>query len=283
MKGKKKKGNFIFDSVLALLLFAGVSLLLYPTFSNWWNASRQSQAISDYAGKVDEMDAEEYARLWREAWEYNRALAEQSTRYALTEEQKERYEKLLNVSGDGIMAYIEIPKISVDLPIRHGTSSAVLGSGVGHLYGTSLPVGGKSTNSVLAAHRGVPSAVLFTRLDELKKGDYFYIHVLGKTLAYKVDATWTVDPDDIRHYSITPGKDYVTLLTCTPYGVNTQRLLVRGTRVPLNEATMQSDHGIYPDLYIAVLLVVTVVIIGCGICVRMAAGRPVHASHARKR
>ena len=111
MKGKKKKGNFIFDSVLALLLFAGVSLLLYPTFSNWWNASRQSQAISDYAGKVDEMDAEEYARLWREAWEYNRALAELSTRYALTEEQKERYEKLLNVSGDGIMAYIEIPKI----------------------------------------------------------------------------------------------------------------------------------------------------------------------------
>ena len=126
MKGKKKKGNFIFDSVLALLLFAGVSLLLYPTFSNWWNASRQSQAISDYAGKVDEMDAEEYARLWREAWEYNRALAEQSTRYALTEEQKERYEKLLNVSGDGIMAYIEIPKIGCRLPIYHGTKESAL-------------------------------------------------------------------------------------------------------------------------------------------------------------
>ena len=217
---------------------------------------------------------------------YNRRLAEGKTAASgvLGDDSSENDKDYMGqLSVHGVMGYIEIPKISVDLPIRHGTSSAVLGSGVGHLYGTSLPVGGESTNSVLAAHRGVPSAVLFTRLDEMKKGDYFYIHVLGKTLAYKVNAIWTVDPDDIRHYGITPGKDYVTILTCTPYGVNTQRLLVRGTRVPLNEATMQSDHGIYPDLYIAVLLVVTVVIIGCGICVRMAAGRPVHASHARKR
>ena len=271
-------------SVLVVVL--GVCLLFYPFVAQHFSARTEVEQVNQYDNAQRRIESEKKSDMIERAEAYNRRLLEGKT--AATgvlgdDSSKKVRDYMGQLSVNGVMGYIEIPKISVDLPIRHGTSSAVLGSGVGHLYGTSLPVGGKSTNSVLAAHRGVPSAVLFTRLDELKKGDYFYIHVLGKTLAYKVNATWTVDPDDIRHYSITPGKDYVTLLTCTPYGVNTQRLLVRGTRVPLNEATTQLDHGIYPDLYIAVLLVVTVVIIGCGIGVRMAAGRPVHASHARKR
>ena len=231
MKGKKKKGNFIFDSVLALLLFAGVSLLPYPTFSNWWNASRQSQAISDYAGKVDEMDAEEYARLWREAWEYNRALAEQSTRYALTEEQKERYEKLLNVSGDGIMAYIEIPKIGCRLPIYHGTKESALQIAAGHLEWSSLPVGGESAHCVISGHRGLPRAKLFTDLDKMEEGDQFFITVLNKRLTYEVDQIQVVEPEEVEDLAIEKGKDYVTLVTCTPYAINTHRLLVRGHRI----------------------------------------------------
>ena len=231
MKGKKKKGNFIFNSVLALLLFAGVSLLLYPTFSNWWNASRQSQAISDYAGKVDEMDAEEYARLWREAWEYNRALAEQSTRYALTEEQKERYEKLLNVSGDGIMAYIEISKIGCRLPIYHGTKESALQIAAGHLEWSSLPVGGESAHCVISGHRGLPRAKLFTDLDKMEEGDQFFITVLNKRLTYEVDQIQVVEPEEVEDLAIEKGKDYVTLVTCTPYAINTHRLLVRGHRI----------------------------------------------------
>ena len=170
MKGKKKKGNFIFNSVLALLLFAGVSLLLYPTFSNWWNASR------------------------REAREYNRALAEQSTRYALTEEQKERYEKLLNVSGDGIMAYIEIPKIGCRLPIYHGTKESALQIAAGHLEWSSLPVGGESAHCVISGHRGLPRAKLFTDLDKMEEGDQFFITVLNKRLTYEVDQIQVVEP-----------------------------------------------------------------------------------------
>ena len=214
-----------------LVFLAGLSLLLYPTFSNWWNASRQSQAISDYAGKVDEMDAEEYARLWREAWEYNRALAEQSTRYALTEEQKERYEKLLNVSGDGIMAYIEIPKIGCRLPIYHGTKESALQIAAGHLEWSSLPVGGESAHCVISGHRGLPRAKLFTDLDKMEEGDQFFITVLNKRLTYEVDQIQVVEPEEVEDLTIEKGKDYVTLVTCTPYAINTHRLLVRGRRI----------------------------------------------------
>ena len=190
MKGKKKKGNFIFNSVLALLLFAGVSLLLYPTFSNWWNASRQSQAISDYAGKVDEMDAEEYARLWREAREYNRAL-----------------------------------------PIYHGTKESALQIAAGHLEWSSLPVGGESAHCVISGHRGLPRAKLFTDLDKMEEGDQFFITVLNKRLTYEVDQIQVVEPEEVEDLAIEKEKDYVTLVTCTPYAINTHRLLVRGHRI----------------------------------------------------
>ena len=229
MKGKKKKGNFIFNSVLALLLFAGVSLLLYPTFSNWWNASRQSQAISDYAGKVDEMDAEEYARLWREAREYNRALAEQSTRYALTEEQKERYEKLLNVSGDGIMAYIEIPKIGCHLPIYHGTKESALQIAAGHLNGAAFQWEERAPIAY-SGHRGFQEPNFSRTWIKWKRATSF-ITVLNKRLTYEVDQIQVVEPEEVEDLAIEKGKDYVTLVTCTPYAINTHRLLVRGHRI----------------------------------------------------
>ena len=231
MKRKKKKENFILNSVLALLFFAGVSLLLYPAFSDWWNESRQSRAISDYAGKVEDMNEKEYARLWKEAREYNRALAEQGTRYTLTEEQKEQYEKLLNVSGDGIMAYIEIPKIGCRLPVYHGTRESALQIAAGHLEWSSLPVGGESAHCVISGHRGLPRAKLFTDLDKMEEGDQFFLTVLDKKLTYEVDQIRIVEPEDVEDLAIEKGKDYVTLVTCTPYAVNTHRLLVRGCRI----------------------------------------------------
>ena len=182
------------------------------------------------------MDAEEYARLWREAREYNRALAEQSTRYALTEEQKERYEKLLNVSGDGIMAYIEIPKIGCRLPIYHGTKESALQIAAGHLEWSSLPVGGESAHCVISGHRGLPRAKLFTDLDKMEEGDQFFITVLNKRLTYEVDQIQTVLPEETDSLAITEGKDYVTLVTCTPYAVNTHRILVRGHRTTVKAA-----------------------------------------------
>ena len=255
--------------VSVLVVALGVCLLFYPFVAQRFSARTEVEQVDRYDAAQRRIGPEKKNGMIERAEAYNRRLLEGRTAATgvLGDDSSENDGDYMGqLSVDGVIGYIEIPKISVDLPIRHGTSSAVLAGGVGHLYGTSLPVGGKGTNSVLAAHRGVPSAVLFTRLDELEKGDCFYIHVLDETLAYKVDAIWTVDPDDVRHYGVTPGRDYVTLLTCTPYGVNTRRLLVRGTRVPLDEATAQSDHGVYPDLYIAVLLVVTVTFIGCGVC-----------------
>ena len=284
----EQRGGRLRTAVSVLVVVLGICLLFYPFVAQHFSARTEVEQTEQYDNMQRRITPNRKNRMIEQARAYNRRLVEGKTAATgvlgddVSENDKDYMGQL---SVNGVMGYVEIPKISVDLPIRHGTSSAVLGSGVGHLYGTSLPVGGESANSVLAAHRGVPSAVLFTRLDEMKKGDYFYIHVLGKTLAYKVNAIWTVDPDDIRHYGITPGKDYVTLLTCTPYGVNTQRLLVRGTRVPLNEAARQSDRGAYPDLYIAVLLAITVAIIGFGVCVRIRAGRrqTMPASHAKER
>lgn len=272
--------------VSVLVVVLGVCLLFYPFVAQRFSARTEVEQVGRYDAAQRRIGPEKRNGMIERARAYNRRLVEGRTAATgvLGDDSSENDRDYMGqLSVDGVMGYIEIPKISVDLPIRHGTSSAVLGAGVGHLYGTSLPVGGKSTNSVLAAHRGVPSAVLFTRLDELGKGDFFYIHVLGETLAYKVDAVWTVDPDDVRHYGVTPGGDYVTLLTCTPYGVNTRRLLVRGTRVPLGEATRQADHGAYPDAYIAGLLSLTLAFVGCGVCARVAPRRPVHAAHAARR
>lgn len=217
--------------ILILVFLVGLSLLLYPTVSNYWNALHQSQAIVEYSQEVEKMDRELYEKLWSEAIQYNKTLTNHPNRFEMTEEEKQKYDKLLNVSGNGIMGYIEIPAIDCFLPIYHGTNEAVLQTSIGHLEGSSLPTGGAGTHCVVSGHRGLPSARLFTDLDKLKEGDRFVLKVLDRTLTYEVDQILTVDPYDLEALAIDPQQDYCTLVTCTPYGINTHRLLVRGRRV----------------------------------------------------
>lgn len=231
----KKKGNFI-TPLLIMILLAGLSLLLYPAASNYWNSFHQTRAIAGYWEDVANMDTETYDRLWQEANAYNASLLTRSNAYLLSGEQKAEYGRLLDVSGQGVMGYIEIPEINVSLPIYHGTEDSVLQVAVGHLDWTSLPVGGESSHCVLSGHRGLPSAKLFTNLDKLQEGDTFALRVLNEILTYEVDQILIVEPQDTDALEIEEGKDYCTLVTCTPYGINTHRLLVRGHRMDNAEA-----------------------------------------------
>ena len=217
--------------VLLFILFIGLSLLLYPTASNYWNSFHQTRAIATYAENVANLDNNQYDQLWEDARAYNQALPFRSNPYYLSEEQKAQYESLLDVSGLGVMGYIEIPEIDVSLPIYHGTEESVLQIAVGHLEWTSLPVGGESPHCVLSGHRGLPSAKLFTNLDKLREGDTFLLRVLDEVLTYEVDQILIVEPQETAALRVVEGKDYCTLVTCTPYGINTHRLLVRGHRV----------------------------------------------------
>ena len=217
--------------LLVFILLIGLSLLLYPSVSDYWNSLHQTRAIATYAENVANLDNNQYDRLWEDARAYNRTLGLRSNPYYLSEEQKAEYERLLDVSGLGVMGYIEIPEIDVSLPIYHGTEESVLQIAVGHLEWTSLPVGGESTHCVLSGHRGLPSAKLFTNLDKLREGDTFLLRVLDEVLTYEVDQILIVEPQETAALQIEEGKDYCTLVTCTPYGVNTHRLLVRGHRV----------------------------------------------------
>ena len=217
--------------ILILILVVGLSLMLYPSFSNWWNEAHQSRAIAAYSQEVSKLDENRYDELWQQAWEYNRSLVGRENAYLLDDSQKAEYERLLDVSGMGIMGYIEIPSLKVSLPIYHGTEESVLQVAVGHLEWTSLPVGGESTHCVLSGHRGLPSAKLFTDLDRLVVGDRFRLGVLDQVLTYEVDQILIVEPQDTEALLIEEGKDLCTLVTCTPYGINTHRLLVRGHRV----------------------------------------------------
>ena len=223
---KKNKSTII----LVFILLVGISLLLYPTLSDYWNSFHQSRAIASYVEAVSDLTKEDYARIRQEAEKYNNRLLEKTDRWTLSEEDKEEYETLLNVGGTGIMGYIEIPKIKTQLPIYHGIDEAVLQIAIGHLEGSSLPVGGESTHCVVSGHRGLPSARLFTDLDQLVEGDIFFLQVLDETLAYEVDKILIVEPDEMSALEIEERKDYCTLVTCTPYGVNSHRLLVRGHR-----------------------------------------------------
>lgn len=256
---KKKTSNFI-TVFLFLLLFAGLSLLLYPTVSDYWNSFHQSRAIASYAEQVAEIDNSVYEQLWADAQAYNQSLFEENNRYDMTDAEREKYENLLNVSGNGIIGYIEIPKISCSLPIYHGTDEAILQIAVGHIEGTSLPVGGASTHCVLSGHRGLPSARLFTDLDQLAEGDIFLIRVLDETLTYEVDQIHIVLPYEMNDLEIEEGKDYCTLVTCTPYGINSHRLLVRGHRIE-NQEEAQSIRIIADAMQIEPLLVAPVVAI----------------------
>ena len=217
--------------LLVFILLIGLSLLLYPSVSNYWNSFHQTRAIATYAENVAKLDNNQYDRLWEDARAYNRTLGLRSNPYYLSEEQKAEYERLLDVSGLGVMGYIEIPEIDVSLPIYHGTEESVLQIAVGHLEWTSLPVGGESTHCVLSGHRGLPSAKLFTNLDKLREGDTFLLRVLDEVLTYEVDQILIVEPQETAALQIEEGKDYCTLVTCTPYGINTHRLLVRGHRI----------------------------------------------------
>ncbi len=272
---RRKISTFLFG----LLFLAGFGILAYPTISNQWNTYRQSKLISNYDTKVSEMTEEDFTREWELAKAYNQTFDKNSIRtdiFGLEKSEditRTEYWKVLNAAGDGIMGYITIPKINVKLSIYHGTDENVLQTGVGHLNGTKLPVGGEGNHSVLSAHRGLPSAKLFTDIDQLKKKDRFYLHILNEDLAYEVDQILPmVDKDDYdaleEALKIEPGRDYVTLFTCTPYGVNSHRLLVRGHRVPYDgelestpvESMVQAIQNYYM-LYLLSGLGVTALII----------------------
>ena len=227
----KKKGNHLITILLVLIFLLGLSLLLYPAVSDYWNSKHQTRAIAVYSEEVSGLDEDQYQALWEAAAAYNASLLERNNAYLLTEEQKAVYEQLLNVSGLGIMGYIEIPSIDCSLPIYHGTEESVLQIAIGHLEWTSLPVGGESTHCVLSGHRGLPSAKLFTNLDKLQEGDVFLLRVLDEVLTYDVDQILIVEPQETGALRIVEGEDYCTLVTCTPYGINTHRLLVRGHRI----------------------------------------------------
>ena len=225
------KKSVVSTVILILVFFLGLSLVLYPSVSDYWNSLHQSRAIATYAEEVSNLDTDRYEQLWAEAVDYNRTLRDRENAFLLSETQKAAYDSLLNVGGNGVMGYIEIPTIGVSLPVYHGTDEGVLQIAVGHIEWTSLPVGGESSHCVISGHRGLPSAKLFTNLDKLVVGDTFLFRVLDETLTYEVDQILIVEPQEVSALTIREGEDLCTLVTCTPYGINTHRLLVRGHRV----------------------------------------------------
>ena len=221
--------------VLFLVFFIGLCLLLYPTVADWWNSFHQSRAVQSYVEEVASMSEDQYQELWNEAWEYNRSLVDRPNDYIISDEQKEKYEHILNVTGNGIMGYVEVPSVDVTLPVYHGTSEGVLQIALGHLEWSSLPVGGEGSHSVISGHRGLPRAKLFTDLDQLKEGDIFWIRILDEVLTYEVDQIRIVEPSEAEDLLPVDGQDYCSLVTCTPYGINSHRLLVRGHRIETTE------------------------------------------------
>ena len=269
---KKKAGNL----VICIIFLAGLSLLLYPFVANQWNNYRQKQLISGYEQVVSEKEAAEgidYDAERKKAEDYNEALLPcvLPDSFALAELSgvDPVYMNTLNIAGDEMMGSVEIPKINIKIPIYHTTDEDVLNKGAGHLEGSSLPVGGANTHAVISAHRGLPSASLFTDLDQLEEGDHFLIHVLNETLCYEVDKISVVKPEETSSLAVEEGKDLVTLLTCTPYGVNTERLLVRGHRVPYveqevaDEKTPLSGISLHTNylLWVIIGLVITTIFI----------------------
>lgn len=273
---KRKISGILFG----LMFLLGFAILIYPTVSNQWNTYRQNQLISSYEELIGKMAEEDFTKEWEKANAFNDTIIHNNIFGDVFGENGDdikntEYWQILNVGNDGVMGYVSIPKINVKLSIYHGTADDVLHTGIGHLNGTKLPIGGESTHSVLAAHRGLPSARLFTDIDQLERGDMFYIHVLDETLAYQVDQILDmVDKDDNetlqKALQIEEGQDYVTLFTCTPYGVNSHRLLVRGTRVPYNgeeeiestaaESMLKSIQNYYM-IYLILGLSVTLLVI----------------------
>ena len=263
-----KKQNII----LFLFLLVGLSILNYPFISQLVNRRSESQAVESYEKQTDILEDEKKRIIKQEAEAYNKELLEKQTGvsdgFSMQNKRDDIYEEILNPSGDGIMGVLRIPKIQVHLPVYHGTSAKVLEKGVGHLYGSSFPTGGEGTHSVLSSHRGLPSKTLFTDLDQIKEGDLFFLDILGEEMAYRVEAILTVEPEETDALEIIPGKDYVTLVTCTPYGINSHRLLVRGERISWEEKDKEPEeneaYGIWRWMKI-LFIVSAVVILAAGI------------------
>ena len=265
MKIKLKKGT----KVLIVGCFIGLSLLLYPRFSNYWNLRHSTQVVNSYESVLEDFAPADYHKIWDDAIQYNKDLLEENSTFELSAEMKSRYDETLNVTGDGLIGYVEIPKIGVTLPLYHTCSSYVLQSNAGHLEWSSLPTGGESTHCVISAHRGLPSAKLFTDLDMVREGDIFKITVLDQTLNYEVDRIRTVEPEDLSELTVQNGKDICTLFTCTPYGINTHRLLVRGHRIANDEAEVRlvSEAVLIDELVVAafvgypILFILTLIVL----------------------
>lgn len=265
-RNSKRKKFSISTFLLIVIMLAGLSLLLYPTVSDYWNSNIASHAVAAYQKEVKDLSSKKIDEIRVAAESYNEKLINNPNRFEMTDDERETYESLLDISGSGVMGYIEIPSIDVQLPIYHGTSDSVLSSGAGHLEGSSLPIGGKGTHTVITGHRGLPSARLFTDLDKLELGDTFSITVLDETLTYEVDQILTVLPDEMDSLSIDPDEDYVTLVTCTPYGINSHRLLVRGHRIENNEKVHVPAEAVQIDelvvgAIVAIPLTVVVLIV----------------------
>lgn len=275
MKSSKKRKMTIKDIIRLLVLVVAFAVLLYPTVSSYVNEKNGSKVVSNYDAESVRLSNAEKEKMLEDARAYNKEMLSNIDLidpFSQGEKSLDaRYESLLNIDGSGMMGYIRIPKIKVEIPIYHGTSESVLQAGVGHFWGTSLPVGGESTHTVLTGHRGLPTKTLFTNMDKLVKGDVFYIKVLDETLAYKVDQILTVLPEETEALSIVPGQDYATLVTCTPYAINTHRLLVRGHRIPYEEAVKiekNTSTGIELS-FTTKVLIVTLGIIFIGLVIAM--------------
>lgn len=239
--------------LLIVVLVVGLSLVLYPTVANWWNSYRQTRSVANYVEQVANMDDDSYQKILNDANEYNSILFENTDKFNRSDTQKAYYERTLNIDSNGIMGYVEIDKINVSLPIYHGTDENVLQIAVGHLDWSSLPVGGESTHCVLSGHRGLPSARLFTDLDKMEIGDTFTLCILDEVLTYEIDQIRIVLPNEVDELSIEEGMDFCTLTTCTPYGINTHRMLIRGRRV---ETVMNENIRITSDaMYIKPIIV----------------------------
>ena len=251
-KPGKKKRISVSNIILTLMLFAGLSVMLYPTVSDWWNSRHASQAIANYVEAVTGMDPEVKNEMLEAARQYNASLS-MGVHFKLTDQEYGEYESLLDLTGTGIMGYIQIPSINVNLPVYHGTEESVLQVAVGHIAGSSLPVGGDGSHCVVSGHRGLPTARLFTDLDDLGEGDIFMLNVLEETVTYEIDQIRLVLPEEVDDLAIVAGKDYCTMVTCTPYGINTHRMLVRGHRVDnvdVSVVVVPADAVRIPNYYV---------------------------------
>ena len=259
-RNKDNLGLNLLIGFLVIVLIGGLALIAYPSVADWWNRMHQSYAVAGYVAKTNDMSKAEKKKLLDAAHAYNLKLAATSDRWHMTDEQKHEYNETLDVTGTGIMGYVTIPRIKVKLPIYHGTDEGVLQVATGHLAGTSLPVGGPTTHAVISGHTGLPSARLFTGLDELAKGDTFAFHVLDDTYTYQVDQIKVVLPDNLSALNIRTSTDFATLITCTPYGVNSHRLLVRGHRIP-NPTTPDNTQYDDPTTMVFTTIIVALLVL----------------------